>query len=198
LSVDAILKAELSRIGLELPKPNQKKLVLYVQELERWNRRVNLTSLKGEQLVRRLIVEPAWIGQELQLSGILADVGSGNGCPGVGLCVARNLQRVHLIEARTKRAAFLRHIAQRLELEQIVVHRNRIEDIEEKIESVDCITLQAVSPTPKLMKALRRIFPETTRVVWITAEAKAPAKDATYISVPGGNSEVWVFRLDQI
>jgi 16S rRNA (guanine(527)-N(7))-methyltransferase RsmG len=198
LSVDAIVKAELSRIGLILPQSIQKKLVLYMQELERWNRTVNLTSLKGAELVRRLVVEPAWIGQELQLSGIVADVGSGNGCPGVALCVTRKLQRVHLIEARTKRAAFLRHIAQRLELGQIVVHRNRLEDIEEKLEAVDCITLQAVSPTPQLLKALGHIFPATTRVVWITSGASAPSKDASLISVPGSNSEVWVFRLDQI
>jgi 16S rRNA (guanine(527)-N(7))-methyltransferase RsmG len=198
LAVDAILKAELSRIGLALPKSIQRKLVMYLEELERWNQTVNLTSLKGEDLVRRLIVEPAWIGQELQLSGIVADVGSGNGCPGIALGLTRDLQRVHLIEARTKRAAFLRHIAQRLELEQIVVHRNRVEDIEEKLESVDCITLQAVSPTPHLMKALRRIVRETTRVVWITSGAAAPAKEASRISVPGSNSEVWVFRLDQI
>jgi 16S rRNA (guanine(527)-N(7))-methyltransferase RsmG len=198
LSVDVILKAELSRIGLAVSQSIQKKLALYVQELERWNRTVNLTSLKGEELIRRLVVEPAWIGQELQLSGILADVGSGNGCPGVALGVTRNLQRVHLIEARTKRAAFLRHVAQRLKLQQIVVHRSRVEDIAEALGPVDCITLQAVSPTPQLMKALRRLFPSTTRVVWITSAASAPAKSAEHISVPGSNSEVWVFTLDQI
>jgi 16S rRNA (guanine527-N7)-methyltransferase len=198
LSLDAILQAELSRIGLALPQSIQKKLVVYVQELERWNRTVNLTSLKGEELVRRLVVEPAWIGQELQLSGILADVGSGNGCPGIALCVTRKLQRVHLIEARTKRAAFLRQVAQRLVLEQMVVHRSRVEDIHEQLAPVDCITLQAVSPTPQLMKALRGIFPATTRVVWITSRACAPTKDALHISVPGSNSEAWVFQLDQI
>jgi len=198
VSVDAILKAELSRIGLSIPLPIQKKLVLYVQELERWNRTVNLTALKGAELVRRLVVEPAWIGQELQLSGTLADIGSGNGSPAVALCVTRNLPRVHLIEARTKRAAFLRHVASRLELSQIAVHRNRVEDIAEPIEPVNCITLQAVNPTPQLMKALSRLFPPTTRVVWITSGAKAPAIGATHISVPGSNSEVWAFRLDQI
>lgn len=198
MSVDTILKTELFRIGVPVSPSILAQLVLYIEELERWNRTINLTSLKGAELVRRLVAEPAWIGQELQLSGILADIGSGNGCPGVALCATRNLERVHLIEARTKRAAFLRHVAQRLELAQIAVHRNRVEDIEEKLESVDCITLQAVSPTPHLMNGLRRIFPATTRVVWITSGAAAPTEDASRISVPGSNSEVWVFRLDQI
>ena len=198
MSIDEILRAELSRIGLSLSNSIQAKLVLYVQELERWNRTVNLTSLKGAELIRRLVVEPAWIGHELQLSGTLADIGSGNGSPAVSLCVTRNLQQAHLIEARTKRAAFLRQVAQRLELQQIVVHRCRVEDIQEKFQPVDCITMQAVSPTPQLMGSLRRIFSETTRVVWITSGTNAPAKHAVHISVPGSNSEVWDFRLDQI
>jgi len=197
-SLRAILKAELARIEVGVSQSIQEKLVLYVEELERWNRTVNLTSLKGADLVRRLVAEPAWIGQELQLSGILADIGSGNGSPAVSLCATRNLQQAHLIEARTKRAVFLRYIAQRLQLQQIVVHRSRVEDIAEKFASVECITLQAVSPTPQLMNGLRRIFPETTRVVWITSGATAPTSTASRISVPGSNSEVWDFRLDQI
>jgi len=195
---DEILNAQLSRIGLSLSDSVQAKLVVYLQELERWNRTVNLTSLTGAELVRRLVVEPSWIGQELQLSGVLADIGSGNGSPAVSLCVTRNLQQAHLIEARTKRAAFLRHVAQRLELQQIFVHRNRVEDIQEKFKSVDCITMQAVSPTAQLMESLRRIFSETTRVVWITSGANAPSRCACRTSVPGSNSEVWDFRLDQI
>jgi 16S rRNA (guanine(527)-N(7))-methyltransferase RsmG len=198
LPIHAALEEELSRVGLVLSHSIQEKLVLYVRELERWNRTVNLTSLKGEELLRRLVVEPAWIGDKLQLSGIVADIGSGNGSPGISLCATRNLQRMHLIEARTKRAAFLRHVAQRLELGQIVVHRNRVEDMEEKFVSIDCITLQAVNPTASLMKSLRRIFPATTRVVWITSGACSPAGEASRISVPGSKSEVWVFRLDQI
>jgi 16S rRNA (guanine(527)-N(7))-methyltransferase RsmG len=194
---DTILKSELSRLGLAVPEEHREKLVLYLQELERWNRSVNLTSLKGAELVRRLVAEPAWVGHQLQLSGTLADIGSGNGCPGIALTVTRNL-KAHLIEARTKRAGFLRHVSQRLELDQIVVHRSRVEDLDVSFGGVDCITLQAVSPTPQLMNALRRVFPATTRVVWITSGATAPTPSASRISVPGSNSEVWDFRLDQI
>jgi 16S rRNA (guanine527-N7)-methyltransferase len=197
LSVATIVREELSRLGLSVSDSVRAKLVVYIQELEHWNRSMNLTALQGTELVRRLVAEPAWIGHQLQLSGTLADIGSGNGCPGIALCVTRNLQ-AHLIEARARRAAFLRHVAQRLNLENIRVHRSRVEDIEVRFESVECITLQAVNPTPQLMKALSRIFPPTTRVVWITSGAAAPTAQASRISVPSSNSEVWVFRLDQI
>jgi 16S rRNA (guanine527-N7)-methyltransferase len=192
-----LLKAELSRVGLIFPEQVHSKLSLYVQELLHWNKKMNLTSLEGEQLVRRLIVEPAWIGQQLQMSGSLADVGSGNGSPGIPLCVTRNLAHAHLIEARTKRAAFLRHLATRLQLQGITVHRSRVEDIAEALEPVEWISLQAVSPNAALITALRRLFPPTTRVVWITSGSQAPARSASRISVPSSNSEAWVFQLDQ-
>ena len=197
MSVEGILKNELSRAGLVFSEDIQHKLSLYVQELLHWNKKINLTSLEGTQLVRRLIVEPAWIGHELQMSASLADIGSGNGSPGIPLCVTRNISIAHLIEARTKRAAFLRHVATRLELHGITVHRSRVEDIDEKSLDVQWITLQAVSPTPELMKALQRLFPATTRVVWITSNSSSPASQAKHISVPGSNSEAWIIQLDQ-
>lgn len=197
MAVEETLKTELSRAGLVFSQDIQKKLSVYIHELLHWNTKINLTSLQGDQLVRRLIVEPAWIGQELQMSGSLADIGSGNGSPGIPLCVTRNMEIAHLIEARTKRAAFLRHIATRLQLQGIAVHRSRVEDLDPISDPVEWITLQAVNPTPELMKALQRLFPATTRVVWITSGSAAPTSQAKHLSVPRSNSEAWIFQLDQ-
>lgn len=196
-SVEEILEAELSRLSLVFPQEIREKLILYIRELQHWSKRINLTALEGEVLVRRLVAEPAWIGQQLQMSGSLADVGSGNGSPGIPLCVTRNFSKTHLIEARTKRTVFLRHLASRLQLQGITVHRSRVEDIAEPIEPVEWISLQAVNPTPALIAALRKLFPPTTRVVWITSGGVAPAPSASRTSVPSSNSEAWVFQLDQ-
>ena len=193
----ANLEEALSEYGLSVSRRTREKLATYARELERWNRTVNLTSLRGADLIRRLIVEPAWIGQELQLSGKLADIGSGNGSPGLPLYVTRSLARVHLVEARARRAAFLRHIANQLDGDEIVVHRTRVEDIDPPFERVDWITIQALSPSAGLLSALRRLFDPTTRVVWITGRSSSPVSGASRICVPGSTTEVWVFQLDQ-
>ena len=192
-----ILEKELSDYGLNVAPKVRDRLAAYVRGLEHWNRTVNLTSLHGAELMRRLIVEPAWIGQELQVSGRLADIGSGNGSPGVPLYITRNLTRVHLVEARARRAAFLRHIANQLDGREIVVHRTRVEDMAPPLEPVEWITLQAVSPSATLLGALRRLYDPTTRVVWITGRTAAPTPRATRVCVPGSNTEVWIFQLDQ-
>lgn len=174
----------------------QRKLETYVRELERWNRTVNLTSLKDEALVRRLVVEPAWIGQKLQMSGKLADIGSGNGSPGIPIYVTCSFRTAHLVESRVRKAAFLRHVAQQLDPAGIVVHRVRAEEIQ-ALETVDWVTLQAVRPSEALLATLRRLFRSTTRVVWITSGQREPVTGAIHVSVPGGKTEAWSFQLDQ-
>ena len=193
-----ILESEFRSRNLDVPPFAQDQLAKYAQEIEHWNRTVNLTALHGEALVRRLIVEPVWVGQILQMSGVMADVGSGNGSPGIPLCLTRRFTRGHLIEPRLKRAAFLRHVTAKLGLENVEVHRNRVEDLPAKSLISDWIVLQAIDPTAALLQALGKIAFETTRVVWITSLESAPASSAEKLEIPNSSTKVWVFRLDQI
>ena len=193
----SILERDLVRLGLNASDIRE-SLSIYLRELERWNKKLNLTSLEGEELVRRLISEPAWIGQQLQMSGVLADIGSGNGSPGLPLYVTCRLNGVHLIEARSRRAAFLRHVASLLGSEGILVHKSRAEEIREFTPRADWICMQAVSPTRKLLDALRALCPSTTRVVWITSVmTPAPVAHAERLNVANSNTVAWIFHLDQ-
>ena len=190
-----VLEGQLRRHGLFTPDAHE-KLSIYIRELERWNGRVNLTSLHGEELVRRLVVEPSEIGRQLHMSGTLVDIGSGNGSPGIPLHLTLGLARVHLVEARTKRAAFLRHVGNLVDPERILVHKARVEDIVEAQEKADWVSMQAVHPSPALLAALRRWSGATTRVVWITSSETPPSRAAQAIR-EGDNLRAWVFQLDQ-
>ena len=167
-----------------------------MRELERWNAKLNLTALSGDELVRRLVLDPIDIGRKLQMSGTLLDVGSGNGSPGIPLYLACGLKRALLVEARQKRAAFLRHVANMLDGEGIEVHRSRLEDLESTVP-VDWISLQAVQPSSKLLTTLRRFSHETTRVVWITSVDSPPAASALRLEKEDHGTAAWVFQLDQ-
>jgi 16S rRNA (guanine(527)-N(7))-methyltransferase RsmG len=171
-------------------------LSVYVRLLEQWNRAVNLTALSGTALVQRLIAEPAWIAAELQMSGVLLDVGSGNGSPGVPLFVFRRLDKVDLVEPRARRAAFLRQIAKHLAPERIVVHRSRLEQIEDPPKQVDWVTFQGLNPSA-LVQTLRDLYAGTTSVVWITSTEVGKQQTGITISVPGSKTVARVFQLDQ-
>ena len=191
----AYLGRELRRRALSV-SGLQEKLEIYVRELEHWNAKLNLTALADEALVQRLILDPIDIGQKLQMSGTLLDVGSGNGSPGIPLHLACGLARTSLVEARQKRAAFLRHVANLLDGGGIEVYRSRLEDLEPTMR-VDWISLQAVQPSSTLLGMLRRFSHQTTRVVWITSIDRAPAPNASRIEKEDNETAAWVFRLDQ-
>ena len=196
MNFDEILSGELVRLNLDVPAEIRHQLSEYASEIKRWNSALNLTALKGEALVRRLIVEPIWVGSRLQMTGTLVDVGSGNGAPGIPLSLTREFDRVVLVEPRLKRAAFLRHIAAKLSLRNIQIARDRIEDLQGPMHA-DWITMQAIEPREDILVALDRIRMETTRVVWLTSKDIPPVSAAEQICLPGSSSKIWVFQLDQ-
>jgi 16S rRNA (guanine527-N7)-methyltransferase len=197
VSYRELIEAELLTFQIELPISQRFALAAYCDELDRWNRRMNLTGLCGQSLVRRLVAEPVWIAQQLQLSGILVDIGSGNGSPAVPVCITRPVQRCHLVEPRIKRAAFLRHLTIALHLTTTAIHRARFEEIAPTLGPSDWITLQALGLTRELAAAMRVIARPTTTIVWITSGSVRPElTPRSVLTVPITGTRVFLFQLD--
>ncbi len=95
------------------------RLGVYLELLERWGRTHNLVRHGGrEELVVRHVLESLHGAGHLGGDrGLLVDVGSGAGLPGVPLLVARPRWRGLLVEPRTKRWTFLRLVIRELGLE---------------------------------------------------------------------------------
>ena len=173
-------------------------LVTYCEELEKWNKKLNLTALSGAGMVRRLIAEPVWIARKLGMSGSLVDIGSGNGSPGIPFQIVCSFRKCHLIEARLKRAAFLRHMITKLNLKnEVQVHRARFESVAGGLGDVQWISLQAVALTSQLIDSIRTIASPTTTIVWITShEAHSVLTPLRALHVPITGSKVFLFQLD--
>ena len=191
---DRVLDEEFRQLGLSVAPPYTKQLGAYCSALEHWNTKINLTNLNGALLVRRLVAEPVWIGLELNLSGTLLDVGSGNGSPAIPLTVTRPFEAVHLVESRLKRAAFLRHVRAELQV-SMAIHHMRLEEMKELVP--DWITLQAVALSDAMRTTLRRFCGPRTKIAWITARKSAPAPNAQQLCVPNSETAAWIFQLDQ-
>jgi 16S rRNA (guanine527-N7)-methyltransferase len=186
---DDIVRSEIRAAGLNISADVQQKLGQYCSELRRWNARINLTALKGTSLVKRLIVEPVWIAEKLQMTGVLLDIGSGSGSPAIPICITRPIKLAHLVEARTRKAAFLRHVASTLQLSNVEVHRARFEHIV-VVEALDWITLQAVSPSRALLESAKRISKPETRLVWITSKDRPALPECGVLRVPSSTTEI--------
>ena len=148
------------------------RLVLYAELLERWSNRHNLVSFATrEELVRRHIVDALAAVQFLPVSGVLLDVGSGAGLPGIPLLVASPGWRGTLLEPRQKRWAFLKLVIRELGLDA-EAERNRYEALEPG-RRWDRITARAVGGDQALLEwACNRLRPEGEVLLWTTQDAE--------------------------
>jgi 16S rRNA (guanine(527)-N(7))-methyltransferase RsmG len=193
-----LVEKELQALQIKLPTVQKLALASYCDELHHWNQKINLTALVGADLVRRLAVEPVWIGRQLGLAGSLLDIGSGSGCPAIPLRIVCPLRSCDLVEARSKRAAFLRHVVATLNLQNTVVHRARFEDALKGLPKPDWVTLQAVALTHSLVRSIRAIASQTTTIVWVTSSASPVVglRSLTRFAGPFTGTDVLLFQLD--
>jgi 16S rRNA (guanine527-N7)-methyltransferase len=98
--------APLRRLGLA--GAAEEGLQRYLDLLAAWSPRVNLTGARTPEERVDTLVAPVLAALPWLLPGLLLDVGSGNGSPGLVLAVLRPDLPVTLLEPRLKRWAFLR------------------------------------------------------------------------------------------
>lgn len=82
-------------------------------------------------------------------TGVVADVGSGAGLPGVVIAAMRPEQQVYLVEPMERRAVWLRDVTRALGLEHVEVVRGRAEEVG---IVADVVTARAVAAVDKLVK----------------------------------------------
>ena len=112
--------------------------------LVRWNRVLNLTSVRGlEQAVTRHYAESLFLASQLPEGvGSLMDLGSGAGFPGIAIAVMRPQCRVTLVESHKRKAVFLREVSRSLPRVRVVAERAEMVG-----ETFEWLVSRAVSAT---------------------------------------------------
>ncbi len=130
---DSRLRPGAAVLGVELDEQQAERLYRYFQELRRWSKKVNLISRNttADEIIEKHFLDSLALLSLLPDSAAkLLDVGSGAGFPGLVCKAVRPGMTTHLVEPRLKRVSFLRHVARLLQLEDIVVHGARLEDVD--------------------------------------------------------------------
>jgi 16S rRNA G527 N7-methylase RsmG len=94
--------------ALDLPAPAQRQLVAYLNCLDVWAARINLTGARTAAERSRLLIAGIVPLAPHLIDGPVLDIGSGNGSPGLVLAALRPELPVVLLEPRLRRWAFLR------------------------------------------------------------------------------------------
>jgi 16S rRNA (guanine527-N7)-methyltransferase len=150
-------------LDFTLATPQVDQLQTYFELLVRWNRRINLTALPleplGDETLDRLFIEPLAAARYVQSSPLTwFDLGSGGGSPAVPLRVLRPETRLTMVEARAKKAAFLREVARELNLASVNVVNLRLEDWSPILHSAQLVTTRALRIDAELLSLVRRFI----------------------------------------
>jgi 16S rRNA (guanine527-N7)-methyltransferase len=127
----------------------------YLDELDRWSTRLNLTSIPRTQMWSRNVVE---VEELLEVAAPRAgsrvvDIGSGGGVPGIVIAVLRPDLSVAVVDLNKRKSGFLTHVAGLLGLSGVAVEALRAEDAGHRDglrEGFDLATSRATAPPPVL------------------------------------------------
>lgn len=117
---------------------------------------VQTTTVKGDEAVARHYAESleAYRLSGSPEAGVVVDVGSGGGFPGLVIAAVAPGVEVHLVEARRKRADLLGELAEALGLGNVSVYGERAEETGRGAlrERADLVIARAVAPLPELLE----------------------------------------------
>lgn len=132
MTLRTLLISGAEKLGTLLSAEQVDAFLVYLVELEKWNRKINLTAIRNEQdiVIKHFLDSLTYLngfmtGPELRL----LDMGSGAGFPAVPIKIAHPEIGVTMVEAVHKKASFLRHIARMLKLTGIVVIDKRTDEL---------------------------------------------------------------------
>lgn len=122
------LDAGIAAMGLNIDGQQREKLLAYTDLLKKWNKTYNLTALRDDTLmVSHHLLDSLTLLPHIAAAKTMADVGSGGGQPGIPTAICRPDLHITLIDANTKKTAFLRQAAIELELDNVHVVSGRVE-----------------------------------------------------------------------
>lgn len=132
-----LLVASARKLDINLTDGQADSCLLYLAELKRWNRKINLTAIREDRdiIIKHFLDSFAFLKGFVPVEGLsLLDMGSGAGFPALPLKIVHPEMGITLVEATRKKAAFLRHIIRILGLSEARVLDKRTEELPDSFE----------------------------------------------------------------
>ncbi len=103
-------------------------IVYYVEELEKWNRHINLVGLKSAgAVVKVLLYDAFFVDRFIRESRTVLDLGSGSGILSIPLKILNSDVNIIAVDKNMKKIQFQRHIARALDLKNFTMLHAKIE-----------------------------------------------------------------------
>ncbi|MCD6406308.1 16S rRNA (guanine(527)-N(7))-methyltransferase RsmG [Candidatus Aerophobetes bacterium] len=132
-----ILKKGAEEVGVFLSQEKIEKFLIYLEELKRWNKKINLTALEEDKeiIVKHFLDSLTLCSVMNKIPQEVVDIGPGAGFPSLPLKIVLPQIKCTLVEARKKKVDFLHHIVEKLCLKGVVLINKRAEEFAREKEA---------------------------------------------------------------
>ena len=136
-------------LGLTIEEVHAEQFMRYLAHLIEWNKAINLTAIANPQeIIIKHFVDSlsALIATSFPKNGLVLDIGSGGGFPGIPLKIARSDIRLILVEPVRKKCSFLNSVIGLLKLHDVAVFNGTIEQYAKQPlrHTIDMVVLRAL------------------------------------------------------
>ena len=161
-----------------------------LDELERWNRKVNLTAVRDREQMRTLHIADSLAARPLLEGRRILDVGTGPGFPGLPLAIVEPEREFTLLDSNNKKIRFVEHVAALLGLDNVIAVKARAEDYAPG-HRFDTVIARALASLPKLVDIAGHHVREGG--VFVALKGRYPAEELQELPAPWSHE---VLELD--
>lgn len=161
-------------LGLTIGESHAEQFMHYLAHLIEWNKTINLTAIiDPKEIIIKHFADSllALVATSFPQDGIVLDVGSGGGFPGIPLKIMRSDMRLVLVEPVQKKCSFLNSVIGLLKLQDVSVFDDTIEQYAKRPlrHVVDMVVVRALK-FEEIRKHIPSLLTSRGRVVLYRSE----------------------------
>ena len=160
-----VLRVGAARFHITLGANEERAFDSYLALLNRWNERINLTRIEGDEaVVTKHFLDSLAVVPHIDGVRTLVDVGSGAGFPGAVVAIVRPDVAVTLVESIAKKTAFLESLKRTLHL-PLTILTKRVESLIADGQCFDAAVSRATFAPREWLRLGARLVPRGGRVI---------------------------------
>ena len=141
--------SSVKELGLTIEESHAEQFMRYLAHLIEWNKTINLTAIiDPKEIIIKHFVDSlaALVATSFPQNGVVLDVGSGGGFPGIPLKIVRSDMRLVLVEPVQKKCSFLNSVIGLLTLRGISTFDGTIEQYAKRPlrNAIDTVVVRAL------------------------------------------------------
>ena len=144
-------------MSIPISESQVQQLLSYHSLILKWNKVYNLSAIRDPlESIKKHFLDSLSILNFIK-PGLLLDVGSGAGLPGIVIAIMKPKTKVFVIDSIGKKCRFMQNVKTELSLENLIVINSRVESFESE-ESFSQITTRAFADVSKTIELTKHLI----------------------------------------